>query len=81
MAVAASDGAAEAAAAPSEVIDSAGEGGGSCFSCQHNDPHDLWALQEDPHDPGKWYCTSCWRHWEDIIAVGEEGANQLQPGA
>ena len=29
----------EAAAAPSEVIDSASEGGGSCFSCQHNDPH------------------------------------------
>ena len=37
--------ASEAAAAPSEVIDSASEGGGPCFSRQHNDPHDLWGLQ------------------------------------
>ena len=46
-------------------VDSAGEGGASCFSCGHHDPHDLWGLQEDPHEPGMWYCTSCWRYWED----------------
>ena len=68
--------ASEAAAAPSKVIDSASEGGGPCFSRQHNDPHDLWGLQEDPHDPGKWYCTSCWHpgtSWRTVLLLLRKG--------
>ena len=73
-----SGGSREVAAAALDAAGSVGVGGGACYCCAHEDPHDLWSLTEDRRGPGKWYCLSCWEQWED--GAGEEGVEQLQPG-
>ena len=68
--------ASEAAAAPSEVIDSASEGGAPCFSRQHNDPHDLWGLQGH-WDPVTVISGTLFLH-PSVAQKGTETARQLE---
>ena len=48
----------------------------ACHACS-----DLVGLEEDPCEPGKWYCWSCWKEWrgggyqarQDSSDAGEQG--------
>ena len=54
----------EAAAAPSEAIGSAGAADEQCYLCEWKSDFG-GGLEEDPTNPGKWYCSTCWNEFND----------------